>query len=87
MMCRVTSTFLFGFLELQDLSLVNVPVVRRDPRRIKVSLYAWDRSHKDMIRAALVPSRGASTSRKTQSGIAREVSGFNRTAYSVPASV
>eukprot|EP00983_Pelagomonas_calceolata_P021361 669359-Pelagomonas_calceolata.AAC.1 len=38
---------------------VNVSVLRRDFRGIKVRLSAWDRSHKDHVRAALVPSRGA----------------------------
>eukprot|EP00983_Pelagomonas_calceolata_P004240 137936-Pelagomonas_calceolata.AAC.1 len=31
---------------------------------MKASLSAWDRSHEDKIRAALVPSRGASTIRR-----------------------
>eukprot|EP00983_Pelagomonas_calceolata_P110755 1159709-Pelagomonas_calceolata.AAC.4 len=43
---------------------VYVSVLRRDLRRIKVSLSAWDRSHKDNIRAALVPGRGAITIRE-----------------------
>eukprot|EP00983_Pelagomonas_calceolata_P004176 135709-Pelagomonas_calceolata.AAC.1 len=63
MMCRVTLSFLFGFLELR-FNKVNFSVLRSDLRRIKVSLSAWDRSHKEDIRAALVPGRGASTIRK-----------------------
>eukprot|EP00983_Pelagomonas_calceolata_P066455 1149052-Pelagomonas_calceolata.AAC.1 len=43
---------------------VNVPVLRRDLGRIKVSLSAWDRAHKDSIRATLVPGREASTVRE-----------------------
>eukprot|EP00983_Pelagomonas_calceolata_P064817 1148298-Pelagomonas_calceolata.AAC.1 len=52
---------------------VNVPVLRRDLVRIKVSLCAWDRAHEDSIRAALVPGRGANAIRRTQSGIARMI--------------
>eukprot|EP00983_Pelagomonas_calceolata_P052290 1142783-Pelagomonas_calceolata.AAC.3 len=68
MMCKVTVLFLFGFLELRGECLL-----RRDLRRIKVSLSAWNRPHKDNIRAALMPSRGASTIKKKQSGMAREM--------------
>eukprot|EP00983_Pelagomonas_calceolata_P079610 1154763-Pelagomonas_calceolata.AAC.1 len=50
---------------------VNVSILRRDLRRIKVSLSAWVRAHKDSIRAALVAGRGASTIREKKSGIAQ----------------
>eukprot|EP00983_Pelagomonas_calceolata_P050038 1141775-Pelagomonas_calceolata.AAC.2 len=30
---------------------VNVPVLRRDLSRIKVSALAWERAHKDSVRA------------------------------------
>eukprot|EP00983_Pelagomonas_calceolata_P048609 1141135-Pelagomonas_calceolata.AAC.2 len=43
---------------------VDVPTLRRDLGRIKVSLSAWDRALKDSIRAALAPGRGASTLRE-----------------------
>eukprot|EP00983_Pelagomonas_calceolata_P060232 1146286-Pelagomonas_calceolata.AAC.2 len=55
---RVALLFLFVFLELRDLSLfnkVNVSALRRDLGRIKVSLSAWDRAHKDNIRAKRPP--------------------------------
>eukprot|EP00983_Pelagomonas_calceolata_P095931 1158071-Pelagomonas_calceolata.AAC.10 len=35
---------------------VNIPVLRRGPGRIQVGGLAWDRAHKDSIRAALVLS-------------------------------
>eukprot|EP00983_Pelagomonas_calceolata_P025308 793924-Pelagomonas_calceolata.AAC.1 len=40
---------------------MNVPVLRKDLSRIKVVRSIWDRAHKDSIRAALVPGRGANT--------------------------
>eukprot|EP00983_Pelagomonas_calceolata_P097863 1158288-Pelagomonas_calceolata.AAC.6 len=43
---------------------VNVPVLRRDLSRIKLVRPVWDRVHKDSIRAALVPARGASSIRE-----------------------
>eukprot|EP00983_Pelagomonas_calceolata_P098595 1158368-Pelagomonas_calceolata.AAC.14 len=42
---------------------MNAPVLGRDLSRIKVGRPAWDRVHKDSIRAALVSVRGASTIR------------------------
>eukprot|EP00983_Pelagomonas_calceolata_P064642 1148225-Pelagomonas_calceolata.AAC.2 len=47
-----------------QLNKVDIPVLRRDFERIKVGLSAWDRAHKEGIRAALVAGRGASTIRK-----------------------
>eukprot|EP00983_Pelagomonas_calceolata_P023713 746587-Pelagomonas_calceolata.AAC.1 len=55
-MIRVWTTFQFN--------KENVPVLRRDLGRIKVSLSAWIRAHKGSIRAALVPGRGASKEKK-----------------------
>eukprot|EP00983_Pelagomonas_calceolata_P041146 1137937-Pelagomonas_calceolata.AAC.3 len=43
---------------------VNIPVLKRDLGRVKVSLSTWDRAHKDSVRAALVPVRGADTIRE-----------------------
>eukprot|EP00983_Pelagomonas_calceolata_P061250 1146749-Pelagomonas_calceolata.AAC.1 len=48
---------------------VDVPVLRRDLGGFKMSLSAWDRAHKDSIRAALVPGRGASTIRENLSNL------------------
>eukprot|EP00983_Pelagomonas_calceolata_P040908 1137819-Pelagomonas_calceolata.AAC.4 len=53
--------------------LVNVPILRRDLGRIKVSLSAWDRALKDSIRVALVPAEEPVPVGKTQSGIGREM--------------
>eukprot|EP00983_Pelagomonas_calceolata_P012063 387047-Pelagomonas_calceolata.AAC.1 len=58
---------------------MNVPVMRKDLRRINVCKSNWDRAHKDSIRATLVSGRGAMAWRsqpvplgKTQSGIVRD---------------
>eukprot|EP00983_Pelagomonas_calceolata_P010664 345026-Pelagomonas_calceolata.AAC.1 len=69
MMCRVTSLSLgegVGVWTKYQFK-VNIPVLRspcRDLGRINVSLFAWDRAHKDSIRTALVPGRGANTIRE-----------------------
>eukprot|EP00983_Pelagomonas_calceolata_P023314 734359-Pelagomonas_calceolata.AAC.1 len=71
-MCRVTLLFLFEFLELRALSLwtefqfneVDISILRKDLGRTKVGSSAWDRAHKESIRAALVAGRGASTIRE-----------------------
>eukprot|EP00983_Pelagomonas_calceolata_P028779 901900-Pelagomonas_calceolata.AAC.1 len=43
---------------------MNVPILRRDPNRANVCGSAWDRAHKDSIRATSVSGRGASTIRE-----------------------
>eukprot|EP00983_Pelagomonas_calceolata_P047479 1140663-Pelagomonas_calceolata.AAC.1 len=43
---------------------VDIPVLRKDLGRMKVGSSAWDRAHKESIRAALVAGRGASTIRE-----------------------
>eukprot|EP00983_Pelagomonas_calceolata_P044982 1139512-Pelagomonas_calceolata.AAC.2 len=48
-------------LRVLSLPVVNVPVSQKNLSRIKVGGPAWDRAHKDSIRAALVSGRGAST--------------------------
>eukprot|EP00983_Pelagomonas_calceolata_P068924 1150139-Pelagomonas_calceolata.AAC.2 len=39
---------------------LKIPVLKRDLDRINVGGLAWERAHKDSVRAALAPSRGAS---------------------------
>eukprot|EP00983_Pelagomonas_calceolata_P018397 575972-Pelagomonas_calceolata.AAC.1 len=43
---------------------MDVPILGRYLSRIKLGRPAWDRAHKDSIRAALVLGRGASTIRE-----------------------
>eukprot|EP00983_Pelagomonas_calceolata_P045512 1139770-Pelagomonas_calceolata.AAC.1 len=43
---------------------MNVPVLRRDLSRTKVGRWAWDRAHRESVRAALVPGREASVIRE-----------------------
>eukprot|EP00967_Tisochrysis_lutea_P115048 scaffold183922_cov18-Tisochrysis_lutea.AAC.1 len=42
----------------------NVSVLRRDLCRIRVGKLAWNKAHKDSIRASLVPGRGSSNVRE-----------------------
>eukprot|EP00983_Pelagomonas_calceolata_P008455 276445-Pelagomonas_calceolata.AAC.1 len=55
-----------GFVSGQNFNTlkVDVPVLRRDLRGTKVGLSAWNRAHKENIRAALVLGRGASAIRE-----------------------
>eukprot|EP00983_Pelagomonas_calceolata_P080892 1155340-Pelagomonas_calceolata.AAC.1 len=43
-----------------DGPLPIIPILRRDLSRINICESAWDRAHKDSIRAAWVSGRGAS---------------------------
>eukprot|EP00983_Pelagomonas_calceolata_P013160 420444-Pelagomonas_calceolata.AAC.1 len=52
-----------------QLNKVDIPVLRRDLGRIMVGLSAWDRAHKESIRAALVAGRGASAESLITAGI------------------
>eukprot|EP00983_Pelagomonas_calceolata_P117575 1160428-Pelagomonas_calceolata.AAC.11 len=63
---------------------MDVPVLRRDLSRIKVGSSSWDREHKESIRAALAPSRGANTIRENP---VRDCSGdVFREMFSIPCS-
>eukprot|EP00983_Pelagomonas_calceolata_P016838 530116-Pelagomonas_calceolata.AAC.1 len=57
-----------GIRAVIKLYKINVPVLRRDLIRIKLNRPAWDKVHKDSIRAALMPGRGARTVREKLQG-------------------
>eukprot|EP00983_Pelagomonas_calceolata_P040407 1137602-Pelagomonas_calceolata.AAC.7 len=89
-MYKVTLMFLFGFLELQLLSLVEVlacwavAASRVGKGLVSEQNLSSTRVNKDSIRAALVPGRGASTN--SQSGRARDMFSGAKTGM-VPISV